>query len=337
MNGTAASKFKELSALIGNTPLLEIHFTYKGVSKVIYAKDERYNLTGSIKDRPALYVLKQAYERGEVTEGQMISEATSGNMGIAFCAIGTHMGNPATIFMPDWMSKERVLLMESYGAKVVLVSKEEGGFIGSIERTVALSKETGAFLPRQFENPDNANAHYLGTGLELVTALEKLGVKADGFVGGVGTGGTTVGVGRRLKELNANAIIMPLEPESSPTLSTGYKVGAHRIAGISDDFIPKIITDAPKMEKIVAVDDGDSINMARMLSRELGLGVGISSGANMLGALKAQLDLGENAVITTVFSDDNKKYLTTDYATEQPIKEGFLSPDIKLIGFKAHR
>ncbi len=330
-------KIKELSSLIGNTPLLEIHYSYKGVEDVIYAKAEHYNLTGSIKDRPALYMMAEAYRTGAIKEGQYLTEATSGNAGIAFCAIGAQLGNPAIIYMPDWMSKERVHLMESFGAEVRLVSKEEGGFLGSIEKTKILNKEIGAFLPCQFANEDNPTAHYLGTGSEIASQLEKLGLKADGLVAGVGTGGTVVGTGRKLKEINPNALIMPLEPKSSPTLTTGYKVGSHRIAGISDEFIPDIVKNAPWMDRIIQVDDGDAINMARMLSKTQGLGVGISSGANMLGAIIAKNQLGRDTVITTVFSDDNKKYLTTDYAKEQPYEEDHLTKDIKIVGVRVHR
>ncbi len=337
MNEILKGRFKELESLVGNTPMLEIHYEYKGIKDIIYAKAEHYNLTGSIKDRPALYMMKRAYERGEISQGQVITEATSGNAGISFCAMGANLGNPCVIYMPDWMSKERIYLMQSFGAEVRLVSKEEGGFLGSIEMTKALNKETGAFLPRQFENEDNSAAHYHGTGYEIAAILERFGLKVDGFVAGVGTGGTTVGVGRRLKEVNPNALIMPLEPKSSPTLSVGHKVGSHRIAGISDEFIPQIIKDAPKMDKIIQVDDGDSINMARKLARELGIAVGISSGANMIGAIMAKIEMGRDAVVSTVFSDDNKKYLSTDYAHEQPIKEGFITPDIKLIGIKTHK
>ena len=238
--------------------------------------------------------------------------------------------------MPDWMSKERINLMKSYGAQVRLVSKEEGGFLGSITMTEELYKGGGVFLPRQFSNEGNAEAHYLMTGEEIVRQLAAIGLKADAVVAGVGTGGTVMGIGRRLRKENPACRIYPLEPLNSPTLSTGYKVGKHRIQGISDEFIPSILK-MDEMDGIVSVDDIDSIIMARMLAEKLGIGVGISSGANFIGCVMAQEKLGEGAVMTTVFADDNKKYLSTDYANDYEIKDDYISHDIELLDVKAWR
>ena len=148
-------KFDHIASLISNTPLLEIHFTYYGEARRLFAKAEHYNLTGSIKDRVAYHILKKAYHTGAIREGDTIAEATSGNTGISFSAVGTYLGNPVVIYMPDWMSRERINLMQSYGAKVHLVSREEGGFLGSIAMTEELAKDGGVFLPRQFSNEDN--------------------------------------------------------------------------------------------------------------------------------------------------------------------------------------
>ena len=272
-----------MAAMVGNTPLLEIEFTFKGKKGRVFAKAEYFNLTGSIKDRVAQHVIQKAYEAGEIKAGDTIAEATSGNTGISFSAVGSAMGHPVKIFMPDWMTKERIHIMESFGAEVVLVSKEEGGFLGSIEKAEEEGKKENVYLPRQFSNPENSEAHYLYTGLEIVNQLEKLGLRADGFVAGVGTGGTVMGIGKRLREVNPACHVYPLEPKNSPTLSTGYKVGQHKIYGISDEFIPDLV-DLKSLDRVVGVDDRDAIIMARMLSETLGLGVGVSSGANLLVA-----------------------------------------------------
>ncbi len=336
MDEIMKQKFEGVAALVGNTPLLEIDYRYKGNRRRLFAKAEYFNVTGSIKDRVAYHILKRAYERDEIQPDDIIAEATSGNTGISFSAIGSYLGHQVIIYMPDWMSKERINLMKSYGAQVRLVSKEEGGFLGSITMTEELYKGGGVFLPRQFSNEGNAEAHYLMTGEEIVRQLAAIGLKADAVVAGVGTGGTVMGIGRRLRKENPACRIYPLEPLNSPTLSTGYKVGKHRIQGISDEFIPSILK-MDEMDGIVSVDDIDSIIMARMLAEKLGIGVGISSGANFIGCVMAQEKLGEGAVMTTVFADDNKKYLSTDYANDYEIKDNYISHDIELLDVKAWR
>jgi cysteine synthase A len=324
-----------LKSLIGNTPLLEIEFLYKGKPWKIYAKAEYLNMTGSIKDRMALHIIHEAYRKNLIKPGDRVIEATSGNTGIAFSAVGRALGHPVTIFMPDWMSDERKNLIKSFGAEIVLISKEEGGFLGSIRRTEEMAaKDKNSFLPRQFENSDNAMAHYSTTGPEIWWQLRMHGKRTDAFVAGVGTGGTIMGTGRFLKEMNPSVKLYPLEPSNSPTLSTGYKVGAHRIQGISDEFIPALVK-PEELNEVVAVDDGDSIIMAQKLASELGIAVGISSGANFLGALMKLEELGPDATVVTIFSDDNKKYLSTGLMKKEPVKAGFLSTDIKLTSFVA--
>lgn len=326
-----------LSCLIGNTPLLAIDFIFGGKKRTIFAKAECYNLTGSIKDRMAYHILQKAYAKGTLKEGNSIIEATSGNTGISFAGTGRALGHPVTIFMPDWMSEERKNLIKSYGADIRLVSKDEGGFLGSIEMADKMAEAIdGAFRPQQFSNCDNVEAHYLSTGQELYWQLQHRDLVPDAFVAGVGTGGTVMGVGKYLREMNKDVKIHPLEPANSPTLSTGYKVGRHRIQGISDEFIPSIV-ELDKLDSIVEVDDGDSIIMAQKLSMELGIGVGISSGANFLGALLVQEQLGADAVVATVFSDDNKKYLSTDLMKKEPVKPGFLSSHVKLTRYGAFK
>lgn len=174
---TLSEQINELKRMIGNTPLLEIQLKFRGEERTVYAKAEHYNLTGSIKDRMALHILTKAQETGVLKPKSLILEATSGNTGIAFSAVGRALGHKVKIFMPDWMSSERKNLIKSYGAEIELVSKEEGGFIGSIEMSEAIASRTeNAFLPRQFANTDNCEAHYKTTGPEIIAQLEKLGV-----------------------------------------------------------------------------------------------------------------------------------------------------------------
>jgi cysteine synthase A len=332
-----SSTIQGLANLIGNTPLLEIEFLFKGKPRKIYAKAEYMNLTGSIKDRMAFHIMREAYNKGMIKQGYRIIEATSGNTGIAFSAVGRALGHPVTIFMPDWMSDERKNLIRSLGAEVILISKEEGGFLGSIARSREMAAgNQKTFLPRQFENEDNMMAHYTTTGPEIWWQLRLRGKTPDAFIAGVGTGGTIMGTGRYLREMKPDIKLYPLEPSNSPTMSTGYKVGAHRIQGISDEFIPALVK-LDQLNEVVAVDDGDSIIMAQKLAAELGMAVGISSGANFLGALLKLEELGEQSTVVTVFSDDNKKYLSTGLMKKEPVKSNFLSSDVLLKSFKAYR
>jgi cysteine synthase A len=330
-------RVRGLSRLVGNTPLLAIEFEFKGERRSLFAKAENLNMTESIKDRMALHILKRGYERGHLHPGDRIIEATSGNTGISFSAIGRSLGHPVDIFMPDWMSSERVALIKSLGAEIHPVSKEDGGFVGSIRLADELAEQNrGTFLPKQFSNEDNIEAHFETTGPEIWWQLLFHGLRPDALVAGVGTGGTIMGAGRYLKSMNPDLAIHPLEPANSPTLTTGHRVGKHRIQGISDEFIPPIV-DLESLDAVISVDDGDSILMAQKLAAELGIGVGISSGANFLGALKVQNERGAGAVVATVFPDSNKKYLSTDLLREEPVKSDSLAPDIKLLGFTAFK
>lgn len=333
---TIENRMKELEGLIGYTPLLEIKFEYKGKIRRIFAKAEHYNLTGSIKDRMAIHILKESYKNKDIKAGNHIVEATSGNTGISFAAIGSALGHEVTIYMPDWMSDERKNLIRSYGANIELVSREQGGFLGSIKMTEDLAAEDeNVFLPCQFSNEYNVDAHYETTGPEIWAQLENINLKPEAVVAGVGTGGTIMGIGKYFKEKDPSIKVCPLEPANSPTLKTGYKVGKHRIQGISDDFIPSILK-LDEIDEIVSVDDGDSIIMAQKLSKILGLGMGISTGANFLGAILAQDMLGEDSIVVTVFPDDSKKYLSTDLMKDEPVKEGFISTDVKLLDLKSY-
>ena len=332
-----ASRFRALERLIGNTPLLAIDFEFRGRRRTIYAKSEHLNLTGSIKDRMALHILRQAYAEGRLRPGDTIAEATSGNTGIAFAALGRALGHPVTIFMPNWMSRERMDLIHSLGARIVPVTKQQGGFLGSIRMSEEMAAEQkSVFLPRQFSNTANVEAHASTTGPELYLQLLSEGITADAFVAGVGTGGTVMGVGKYLRQKNPATRVYPMEPSESPTLSTGCKVGQHRIQGISDEFVPAILR-LDDLEPVVDVYDGDSILMAQKLASELGLAVGISSGANFLAALKVQDAMGGDAVVATVFADDNKKYLSTDLLRDEPVKSHYLSSEVTLKEFRTTR
>jgi len=335
MTFEARGRFNALKHMIGNTPLLAVRFKFRGSVRVVYAKAEHLNMTGSIKDRMAFHILKQAYRQGRIRPGDAVVEATSGNTGISFAAIGRALGHDVSIFMPDWMSRERVALIKSLGARVVPVSREEGGFTGSIRLTQELAAcEPRAFLPCQFSNEANVEAHEQTTAPEILWQLKAVSAVPDAFVAGVGTGGTIMGVGRYLRRHHPSIRLHPLEPSESPTLSTGHKVGQHRIQGVSDEFIPSIL-ELGRLDRVISVHDGDAILMAQQLAARLGLAVGISSGANFLGALLAQDELGADAVVATVFPDDNKKYLSTDLLRDEPVREGYLTPEVELLDYQA--
>ena len=225
-------------------------------------------------------------------------------------------------------------LIKSFGATLRLVSREEGGFLGAIRLTQDLAaSRPDVYLPRQFDNAHKVQAHQSGTGPEILGQLAAAGLRPDAFVAGVGTGGTVMGVGRALRAACPGVRVHQLEPAESPTMSTGRKVGSHRIQGISDEFVPAICR-LEELDSVISVHDGDAILMAQRLARELGLGLGISSGANLLGALKAQDLLGPDAVVATVLRDDNKKYLSTDLMRDEPVRANYLSPQVELLGYE---
>ncbi|MBR3613719.1 MAG: cysteine synthase family protein [Clostridia bacterium] len=313
---------------IGNTPMIKINYEYKGKNSYIYTKLEYYNLSGSIKDRVAYYIIKNAKSRGQLKEGQTIVEATSGNTGIALAALGAYYKHPVVIFMPDWASVERIKLMKGYGAKVILFSKEEGGFIRCVEEAKKMAEREGAFLANQFANEDNFRAHFETTGAEILKQLQEY---VGGFVSGVGTGGTLMGTGKRLKKEIEDFKIVAIEPDKMPIISQGKIISQHKIEGIGDDFVPDLV-DRNTIDDIVLVNDEDAINMSRILAKELGLGIGISSGANLIGSVLLNEKI--NKPVVTVFADDNKKYLTTDLSKDIELNEKFISNKIKLIGYE---
>lgn len=313
---------------IGNTPMIKIQYKYKDKINFIYTKLEYYNLTGSIKDRVAYYIIKNAKERGELKENMPIVEATSGNTGIALAALGAYYKHPVYIFMPDWVSAERVKIMESYNAKVTLISRKQGGFKKCILESRKLAKQLNGFLANQFSNLDNILAHYETTAQEIVNQLpEEIG----GFVSGVGTGGTLMGIGKKLKKMNKDVLITGIEPDKMPMISRNRIISNHKIEGIGDDFVPDLINKT-LIDKVYLINDDDAINMSRKISRELGIGVGISSGANFLGCALLQENVRKPVV--TVFADDNKKYLSTDLSKDVDLNEKFISNQIELIDYQ---
>ncbi|AUD07609.1 PLP-dependent cysteine synthase family protein [Spirosoma pollinicola] len=331
---TIQKKFERLWHLVGNTPMLELFYTYGGQPCSLYVKCEQYNLTGSMKDRMALHVLHQAYREGKIRPGDRIVETTSGSTGIAFSAIGQALGHPVTIIMPAGVSQERIDIIRSLGADIVLFTKEEGGFMGGIQRSEEMAAcDPCVFLPRQFANRDNTEAHRLTTGKEIWLQLQSVDVRPDAFVAGVGTGGTVMGVGRYLKSRDVNIRIHPLEPAESPTLSVGYKTGTHRIQGLFDEFVPEILQ-LNELDHVVQASDGDAILMAQKLARQLGVAVGISSGANLVGAIKLQQEMGPIARVVTILCDCNKKYLSTDLVRIEPVRPTYIAPNVEFTDYR---
>ena len=311
-----------LDKVIGNTPMVKIDFEYLGKKLTTYVKLEMFNLTGSIKDRVAYYMLKN----GNLKEGAEIVEATSGNTGISLAALGAFYNHKVHIFMPDWASVERRWMMEGYGAELTLISREDGGFSKCLEDAKKYALKHKAFYPDQFSNENNILAHYETTGAEI---LRQLPEKIGGFVSGVGTGGTLLGTSKRLKERYPDMITCAIEPENMPLISGGKIKGAHKIEGIGDDFIPKLV-DKNLIDKIFLINDEDAMQMARIISRKLGIGVGISSGANFIGS--ALLGSEIMMPVATVFADDNKKYVSTDLFKDENLDDNLISNNIKILG-----
>lgn len=305
-------------SLVGETPLIKINYLYNNKERHLYAKLEYFNVTGSIKDRLIYYVLEK-----EKDKPIMLVEATSGNTGIALASYGARYHIPVHIFMPDFVSPEREKLLKLYGANVHLVTKEDGGFLECVKRAKEFADINNAYLFNQFSNKDNINCHYNTTALEIVRDLNRI----DKFVSGIGTGGTLIGFAKRFKE-KFNSKIIALEPDSLPILTNPDAKGSHKIDGIGDDFIPDIV-DFNYIDEIVKVNDKDAINMALKLSKELGLGVGVSSGANFIASV---ISSDDNEEIVTIFVDDNKKYLST--FTDFKDNDSFISNKIKLVDYE---
>ncbi|MFH1105700.1 MAG: cysteine synthase family protein [Candidatus Aenigmatarchaeota archaeon] len=288
---------------VGNTPIVRIKkiANLKGVE--LCAKAEFLNPSGSIKDRIVKYMIESAERKGFLTPGATIVEPTSGNTGIAFAMISAIKGYKFVAVLPEFASKERIKIMRHYGAKVVLTPKE-AGIYGAVQKAKRLALK-GMVLLNQFENVDNVNAHHQ-TGYEILREVKRV----DAFVAGVGTGGTLMGVAEVLKKKAPGAQIVAVEPYNSAVLSGGAP-GAHRIEGIGEGFIPKLVEDRMNLiDKIIKVKDSDAIRMAARLSKEEGLFVGISSGANVVASLKIARGMKKGAVVT-VLPDSADRYMDT--------------------------
>ncbi|AFM42380.1 cysteine synthase A [Desulfosporosinus acidiphilus SJ4] len=292
--------------LIGQTPLVRLQRIVKPGMANIYVKMEAFNPGGSIKDRIALGMIKDAEARGTLRPGGTIVEPTSGNTGIGLAMIAAARGYRLIVVMPETMSIERRLLMAAYGAEFVL-TPGPAGMNGAIEEAKRLVREnSGYFMPQQFENPANPEAHRKSTALELLDQLNPI----DAFVAGIGTGGTITGVGEVLKEHLPKLKIIGVEPASSPVISGG-KAGPHKIQGIGAGFVPKVLN-TTILDQIVTVQNDDALETARKLARVEGMLVGISSGAAVSAALQAASDLGEGKNVVVVAPDTGERYLSTE-------------------------
>jgi len=303
--------------LIGNTPIVRLSKLDSEFPFEIWAKCEFMNPSGSVKDRMAYYMIKEAEKRGELKPGMTILVPTTGNTGIAFSAIGTYLGYDILIVMPEEMSYERKLLDMLFGAKLIYTPGGESDAMGALEYCKELAKKEPDkfFVADQWDDEANVKAHYETTGKEIV---EQLGKDLELFVAGIGTGGTLIGTAKRLKEANPNIKVVAMEPSECPTAATwfwnkGEAWGRHEIEGIGDGFVPGIILRNKELiDDFVLVSSDEAIDMARKIARVEGLGVGISSGANVVGVIKAAEKLGiEGGRAVTVLPDYAARYFST--------------------------
>lgn len=290
---------------IGNTPLIRLRHVSDETGCEVYAKAEFLNPGGSIKDRIARHIVREAEKRGELKPGSIIMEVTSGNTGIALSMVGAMRGYKVVIILPKSVSTERRQMIESFGAELQLLEE-----INDIQSAIRDLEERAAgheeiFLPRQFANPDNIEAHRTTTGVEILRQVKQ---PIDAFVMGVGTGGTVMGVGRALREHGSKARIVAVEPDESAVMS-GEKRGKHGIQGLADGFIPRIV-DMDEIDQVTRVKTPDAIQKAHDMSREEGLLVGISSGANVIAATQLAKEMGPGKTIVTVLPDRGERYLS---------------------------
>jgi cysteine synthase A len=293
---------------IGNTPLMKLQIDVEGQNYQVYAKLEFMNPSGSVKDRIAKYMIESAEKRGLLRSDSVIVEATSGNTGIALAMVAAAKRYKMVVFMPEHMSKERVRLIENFGASVCLTPKQEG-FEGAVRRTEEIAKlAPNVYLTKQFSNEENVRAHYETTGQEIASQIPET---IDAIVAGVGTGGTLFGIARALRKNNPNLKLVAVEPAESAVLSGETNLRDHKIAGIGDGFIPSLVK-LNELDYIAKVKSDDAVQMAKKLCREHGLMVGISSGANVLGVIQALEKLGRDKLAVTVLPDRAERYFSTD-------------------------
>lgn len=291
--------------LIGNTPMVRLEKIAGPGTAELFAKVEYFNPGGSIKDRICLSMIEDAESKGLLKKNSTIIEPTSGNTGIGLAMISAAKGYKCVLTMPETMSVERIQILKAYGAEVILTPGAEG-MAGAVRRAEEMSvKIPGSFMPQQFKNPANPEAHRRTTAKEIIEALDG---RIDAFVAGVGTGGTITGVGEALKKKNPKVKIFAVEPKKSPVLSGG-KPGPHKIQGIGAGFVPAVLN-RDVLDGIIQVDDEDAFYTARQLAKEEGLFVGISSGAAVWAALKVSVELGKGRKVVTILPDTGERYLS---------------------------
>lgn len=297
-----------IDQLIGNTPLMRLTRLEQklGLQGQLLAKLEYFNPGGSIKDRAALQMLRAAEQAGRIGPGALIIEPTSGNTGIGLCMLCAARGYRAIIVVPETASIERIKLMRAYGAQVVL-TPGSAGMRGAVERAEALARENeNAFIPSQFDNPENANAHYLTTGPEIWAQTEG---HVDALVAGVGTGGTITGIGRYLRERKPDVQLIAVEPASSPLLSQGH-AGPHKIQGIGANFVPAVL-DRSLLSRVQTVENCAAFAMMHLLAETEGVFCGISSGAAVSAAAEVlREDAMRGKTVVAILPDTGERYLS---------------------------
>ncbi len=299
--------YKEITQLIGRTPLVRLNRLSRPDSATIYAKVESFNPGGSVKDRICLNMINEAERLGRLKPGGTIVEPTSGNTGIGLALISAVRGYKLILVMPESMSMERASLLSSYGAQLVLTAAWEGmkGSIKEAESIVA--QNPSYFMPDQFSNPANPAMHRMSTGPEIWEALEG---QIDAFVAAVGTGGTITGCGEVFKERNPNVRVIAVEPAGSPVLSGGDP-GPHKIQGIGAGFIPKVLN-RKILDRVMTVTDDEAYQTAKLLAKKEGLLVGISAGANVFAAQKVADELGPGKNVVTILPDTGERYISIE-------------------------
>ena len=305
---------KDILGLIGNTPLVKINNLAPPEYAAIWAKLEGFNPGGSVKDRIALSMIETAEREGKLKTGGIIVEPTSGNTGIGLAMVAAIKGYRLLLTMPDTMSMERRQLLEAYGAELVLTEGKKG-MKGAIEKAAEIcGNNQKYFMPQQFENSSNPEVHRKTTALEII---DDLGAVPEGFVAGVGTGGTITGVGEVLKERDPDIWIAAVEPAASPVLSGG-KPGPHKIAGIGAGFVPGVLN-TNIYNEIITVTDGDAAETARSMAKKEGILAGISSGAALWAALQVAKKLGKGRQVVVIIPDRGDRYLSTGlFLSETP-------------------
>jgi cysteine synthase A len=294
--------------LVGATPLVRLNRVIPQGAAQVLGKMENLNPGGSVKDRIALAMIEDAERKGTLTAGATIVETTSGNTGIGLALVAAVKGYRLILTMPEDMSLERRRLLERYGAELILTPAIEGMTGAVFAANQLVEKNSGYFMPQQFENAANPEVHYRTTGREILNAT---GGRIDAFVAGVGTGGTITGVGRALREEAGDAVqLIAVEPARSPVLSGG-RAGMHGIQGIGASFVPGVL-DRTLYNEVMRIEDKDAVAMTRRLAREEGILAGISSGANVFAARKIAERLGEGKVVVTIISDTGERYLSVN-------------------------